>query len=277
MATGITGSVGRGGVNLPADVKVVQQLLEPFLKQNGQPTLNGNGKVDNAMIIAISNFQTRKLHITAPDGKVDPGGRTLVALLEQGQLGTAAAPTVGSVKVTYSPHVLPEAKLVSEYSFGVVRKALVMAKMKAAVITSTLRLPQEQAETMYKNAAKNLPGQFQLYGPTGDEILKIYKANQTEPQTEVVELMRKKIDEQLSMGRQVSRHVTTPARYSSLNVFDIGVNSSRVQAGASFDLAGLTRAFTKMAAEGYIRTFIDETAKSNTCWHLEIVPNTKPL
>ena len=65
------------------------------------------------------------------------------------------------------------------------------------------------------------------------------------------------------------------ARYATLNIVDIGVNSTRTAAGASFDMAKLTKAFRKLETDGYIRRFIDETAKTNQCWHLEIVPNAK--
>jgi len=32
-----------------------------------------------------------------------------------------------------------------------------------------------------------------------------------------------------------------------------------------------------LAKEGYIDRFIDETNKSNQCWHIEIMPNKKIL
>lgn len=287
---GISRSVGKGGVNQAPDVKLVQQLLAPFLKQNGQQPILANGTIDNATVAAILQFQAKALKLLAPDGRVDPGGRTITALLKQagagnpGTPGAPASPALGgsvpgtdTILVTYSSGVAPAAQLVSSYSIGVIRKALAAAGMKAAVMTSTLRLPQEQAATMYKNAAKSLTAQFQLYGPTGDEILQVYKANKDKPADVVIALMKKKIEEQLAQGRQVSRHVTTPSLYNGLNVIDIGVNSTRAVAGPSFNLNGLTKAFAKLATEGYIKTFIDETAKSNTCWHLEIVPNAKPL
>lgn len=282
---GISRSVGKGGVNQAADVKLVQQLLAGFIRQSGGQPLNASGMIDNATINAILQFQAKALKLLSPDGRVDPGGRTITALLKDAaKPGVPAPPALGgsvpgtdTILVTYSSGVPPTAQLVSSYSIGVIRKALAAAGMKAAVMTSTLRLPQEQAATMYKNAAKNLTAQFQLYGPTGDEILQVYKANKDKPADVVIALMKKKIEEQLAKGKQVSRHVTTPQGYASLNVIDIGVNSTRAAAPTSFNQNGLTKAFAKLASEGYIKTFIDETAKSNTCWHLEIVPNAKPL
>src|SRR6185369_4980361 len=99
----------------------------------------------------------------------------------------------------------------------------------------------------------------------------------SKPADAVIALMAKKIEAQLATGRQVSRHVTTTAGYAKLNVIDLGVNSTRAAAGPTFNLGALTKAFAKLQAEGFIKTFIDETAKSNTCWHLEIVPDARPL
>jgi hypothetical protein len=39
----------------------------------------------------------------------------------------------------------------------------------------------------------------------------------------------------------------------------------------------LTQAFHKLKTDGFIAEFFDETTKSNTCWHLEIVPDVKAL
>lgn len=271
MSAGITESVGNGAGNRPPDVRRVQRLLAPFAKLAGLPPLVEDGLTGRATIAAIERFQVEVLGFPAPDGRVDPAGRTWTALIGWAQ------EAVDPARVTYGAGVERAARLVGDYSFAVIRKALGMAGMKAAVITSTLRLPREQAATMYKNAAKNLSAQFALYGRTGDEVLRVYEANRGRPAETVIGLMRETIEAQLAKGRQVSRHVTTPARYAKLNVIDIGLNSTRAAAGASFDHKGLTKAFVKLASQGYIATFIDETAKSNCCWHLEISPGSKKL
>jgi len=273
MPVGITKSVGRGGMNLPADVATVRQLLAGFVKRTGKPPL-ATGLMDQRTIDTIVEYQKTVMQLRVPDGRVDPGGKTLASLIRDTVIPGAAA---GVVAVTYGADVPAAAKLVSPYAIDVIKKALTAAGMNAGVITSTLRLPDEQAATMYKNAVKDLAAQLRLYGATGDEVLKVYRDNKTQPAATVIALMKKKIEDQLAQGRQVSRHVTTTAGYARLNVIDIGVNSTRRAAGASFNLEGLTKAFTKLKTEGYIKTFIDETAKSNTCWHVEIEPNAKPL
>jgi peptidoglycan hydrolase-like protein with peptidoglycan-binding domain len=72
----IEGSVGQGGDNLEADVRVVQQLLN---RQDltPLPALREDGLTGPATIEAIRHFQARSLGIQSPDGRVDPGGRTL--------------------------------------------------------------------------------------------------------------------------------------------------------------------------------------------------------
>lgn len=283
MPAEITQSVGHGGINAPADVRIVQQLLQRFVTQERLTAPRGDGVIDPPTLIAIIQFQTRAMNILVPDGRIDPGGKTMRALVAHAAAANPAPVTPAAtgggaaVPVTYGHDVPVGAQIVSDYAIKVIRKALAMAGMKAAVMTSTLRLPQEQAETMYKNAAKSLDAQYKLYGATGDEILKIYEKNRTKPKADVIALMRKKIEDQLAAGKQVSRHVTTVGRYAALNVVDIGVNSTRAAAGTTFDMGKLTKAFTKLEADGYIRKFIDETSKSNTCWHLEIVPDAKPL
>ncbi|HEY6814206.1 MAG TPA: hypothetical protein VI168_01580 [Croceibacterium sp.] len=278
MTTGITKSVGKGGVNLPADVGIVRQLLAAFVAKAGKPPL-ATGPMDQPTIDAITQFQAQVMQLAVPDGRVDPGGRTITALLRDAAppVAPAPAPVPGAPSVTYGNGVAAEARLVCPYAIEVIRKALVAAGVKAAVITSTLRLPAEQAATMHKNAVKDLQAQFALYGATGDEVLKVFQANRTQPAATVIALMTKKIEQQLEGGRQVSNHVTTPAGYAKRNVIDIGVNSTKAAAGSSFSLNGLTRAFAKLQADGFIAKFIDETGRSNTCWHLEIVPDAKPL
>ncbi|MGB7208945.1 MAG: glycoside hydrolase family 104 protein [Pyrinomonadaceae bacterium] len=85
---GIGQSVGAGGVNQPPHVTLVQLLINrgvPRLKQAGirfEPfnSLVENGVCDNLTIRAITIFQRDVIGISKPDGKVDPGGRTIRAL-----------------------------------------------------------------------------------------------------------------------------------------------------------------------------------------------------
>ena len=77
MSVFIRGSVGFGGANDSDDTRKVQELLnlaEAF------PRLKIDGVCGPRTIIAIRNFQSR--FILTPDGRVDPGGRTIRELNE---------------------------------------------------------------------------------------------------------------------------------------------------------------------------------------------------
>ena len=70
-ATEISASVGRGGVNRPADVKLVQKVL---LARGQADLLAATGVCDGKTVAAIVAFQAAFMR--APDGKIDPGGTT---------------------------------------------------------------------------------------------------------------------------------------------------------------------------------------------------------
>lgn len=264
MPVTISKRVGKGGDNLPDDVKAVQAALNPQLPALGLAPLAVSGVADAATIAAISEFQRCVVKLANPDGRVDPGGNTLKAL--------NAAGTPARAKVTYHDNVPESLRIVSAYAIGVIGRALDTAGFDGGVITSTLREADKQAAIMYGEASKNLDAQFQLYGPAGDEVLNVFKANRTRPKDEVVALMTAKIEALEAQGRLVSRHVVSREAYAKLNVIDIGVNSTRAVAGSGFSVAKLSAAFSALAANGTISKFIDETAKSNSCWHLEIAP-----
>lgn len=75
----IRASVGRDGVNRPEDVRVVQELLNQHLRPPLQ-RLTVDGTAGPNTIAAIEVFQQRVFNMAHPDGRVDPGGRTLAAL-----------------------------------------------------------------------------------------------------------------------------------------------------------------------------------------------------
>ncbi len=77
----ITGSVGRGGANVPADVAQVQQLLNLRVGELGVQPLATTGIIDNATMAAIGRYQSLVLG-GGSDGRVDPNGRTWTALAD---------------------------------------------------------------------------------------------------------------------------------------------------------------------------------------------------
>jgi putative chitinase len=77
----IAQSAGNGGTNNPADVRMVQALLNENLGQLAPfPVLQIDGDMGPGTIAMITEFQRRVMNAAAPDGRIDPDGDTLLAL-----------------------------------------------------------------------------------------------------------------------------------------------------------------------------------------------------
>lgn len=87
----IGGSVGKGGVNNEADVLTVQKLLNKHVQAMGLPLLDEDGLIGDNTNDAILRYQEMVLDMSAPDGRIDPGGRTWTSL--SGGAGVTAPPT----------------------------------------------------------------------------------------------------------------------------------------------------------------------------------------
>lgn len=76
----ISASVGRGGVNKPDDVIVIQILLNRIPATDGgpDPQLDADGLIGPKTLAAIDGFQQH--HQLGSDGRIDPGGKMLAAL-----------------------------------------------------------------------------------------------------------------------------------------------------------------------------------------------------
>ncbi len=89
----ISASVGKGGKNKDADVKIVQTLLNE--KHNAGLTVDGDCGIKT--IAAIKKFQQEKAGFGSPDGRIDPGGKTWQALT--GASGSATSTYDDEVQV----------------------------------------------------------------------------------------------------------------------------------------------------------------------------------
>lgn len=76
----ITSSVGEGGVNQQGNVLFVQLLLGDWQLRNGLPPIVIDGAVGAEMVSALKAFQTQTSEV--PDGRVEPGGATILKLEE---------------------------------------------------------------------------------------------------------------------------------------------------------------------------------------------------
>ena len=78
----IVASVGHGGLNRTDDVRLVQELLNRHMQPLQRP-LVVDGIMSPRTIAAIEAFQRRVLDMRRPDGCIQPGDPTMVALMQQ--------------------------------------------------------------------------------------------------------------------------------------------------------------------------------------------------
>ena len=78
----IVASVGHGGLNRTDDVRLVQELLNRHIQPLQRP-LVVDGVMSPRIIAAIEAFQRRVLNMRRPDGRIQPGDRTMAALTRQ--------------------------------------------------------------------------------------------------------------------------------------------------------------------------------------------------
>lgn len=99
MAT-ITQPVGKGVPNRNhGDVLLVQQLLNKH-RPSTLPRIGEDGVVGPETVGAIEEFQRRVVKLSYPDGRVDPGGKTIQALSAGGP-APAPSPPTGTVQVAF--------------------------------------------------------------------------------------------------------------------------------------------------------------------------------
>lgn len=76
----LLGAVGRSGVNIPNDVRMVKALLNDVPESQGGPI--GLMLESTPMAVLISQIERFQAKLAGrSDGRVDPGGRTFQALL----------------------------------------------------------------------------------------------------------------------------------------------------------------------------------------------------
>lgn len=83
MEIKIIASVGENAKNRESDVRVVQKALNNIMQYNilaPLPPLTEDGIAGRKTKFAIRQFQRVAVGMTAPDGRIDPGGKTIVKL-----------------------------------------------------------------------------------------------------------------------------------------------------------------------------------------------------
>jgi hypothetical protein len=213
---GISGSVGKGGVNRLDDVKTVQTLLNQKIAELMplMPVIV-TGNCDGQTILMIEEFQRRVLHLPKPDGRVDPNGRTIAAL--NGEAGSAPG-----TEPTLDGNALPGP------AANVLKEILKAAGLPRATVTSISRTPADQARVMYENCvSKGVQFNKNMYAAAGDKVVDVYAANKDKPRATVIQLMLAKI---LEIGpSNVSKHISD-THYT----FDVAPSSIPASKHAAF-------------------------------------------
>jgi hypothetical protein len=100
----MSGSVGQGGINKPADVKIVQTLLNAVGAPFGSP-LAVDGRIGSKTITAISKFQRGTMAGFA-DGRVDAPGKTIANLADMASARSASFAPVEGLELAKSTDIL---------------------------------------------------------------------------------------------------------------------------------------------------------------------------
>ncbi len=186
----LSASVGEGGKNVPADVTLVQQLLN----KNHGTSLSTDGGCGPKTIAAIKDFQTKKLGSTKPDGRIDPGGKTWTAL----NGGGTVTPPADTTKPSDTTKPTEEAPASSYYSHAkakevkltkganavqlnapaemLLRSLLAGSGNMSGHYTSTLRTYVDQARAMFGNSQASINGWYGKNAPKVPEAFKTFKA-----------------------------------------------------------------------------------------------------
>jgi len=194
----ISGSVGKGGANRPNDVRTIQTLLNRNIaKLIPLLPVTVSGACDPQTILMIEEFQRRVLQTQTPDGRVDPGGRTLKAL----DGGGGATPSTPAGEPILEGNTLPAP------AAKVLKEILKAAGLSRARVTSVSRTPAEQARVMYENCvSKGVQFNKNMYAAAGGKVVDVYAANKDKPRDTVIALMLARI---LEIGpAKVSRHIS---------------------------------------------------------------------
>lgn len=89
----IVRSVGRGGVNLYNDVIIIQKLLNKQRLPGVTGQLKYDGDAGKETITRIEIFQKHIVKMAKPDGRIDPGGKTMARLAGTTEIGKISSPS----------------------------------------------------------------------------------------------------------------------------------------------------------------------------------------
>ncbi|KIC21629.1 peptidoglycan-binding domain-containing protein [Leisingera sp. ANG-Vp] len=154
MGQKISASVGKGGKNQPNDVKAIQTLLNPFAGDAGFSKLKPDGKPSGKLDKAISSFQENICGFR-PDGRVDPGKRTIKKLL--------AGPAKAKAEKK------KEEKEIQKVKSQEHQKALAAAKKSLEKAAKTQKVSSTVWGAMWESIAKEAEALYDSYWASGEK------------------------------------------------------------------------------------------------------------
>ena len=302
-------SVGRGGVNLRTDIAVVQELLglRRRIFADPIPILAIDGRCGVKTIDAIVQTQRDVIGLPAPDGRIDPRGRSLHTLLHgfgqreiedlrlkhsSGFVGPnplTASPRSKPARTNYAILYRPTARReLSRFTEDVIRVAMLFAGVSRVELSSTRRTASDQARVMYDNcqrypAVKTVDDLVNQrgwgYGGPGREVETIYYNELGNSQTDVLDAMEHKILDLAQHGQSVSGHCTDPASYGACNVVDIPFSSvpKTQQAELQEQLVDLSVQVKNARPSRNRQGLIDLLVIEDRAWHLELKQHPRAL
>ena len=186
------------------------KLLQEYLQKLGY-SLKIDGDFGAITDKLVREFQT-KLKLTV-DGVV--GDKTWAAI--ENEIAKQIPLTFAQVSFESD---IPEfkQKLVNAKNIEIFAKAGGASKNSNIIITSTIRTPEEQANTMYDNEKS---GYSITYAAPGKKVIAIYNNNKTKPKNEVIALMVAEIEKLAAKGELTSRHCVPEAIYLNKNIIDV--------------------------------------------------------
>jgi hypothetical protein len=141
-------SVGEGAKNAISDVRVVQKLLNRYLPTAAQ--LGIDGRCGPKTKEAIRWFQKHIAGFRFPDGRVDPGGRTLHALNGPENAASRSAPLPSYVSgVARAIVLLPD--ILTAMQMLATAQAALIAELVRRQFSMDLVLDPQQAQREYRS------------------------------------------------------------------------------------------------------------------------------
>jgi hypothetical protein len=149
----ISKTVGKGGKNEPADVKVVQELLNKFTKIGEYSKVDVSGQVDDKTLAAIAAFQEKVVGMRRADKLVEPGKNTIKKLNENPSAvekeANEKSAAEGAGKGGVSGKTNGVGKDILDFLETVAKHYGITIR-----VTSGKRSPDEQGEAMFDNWIK---------------------------------------------------------------------------------------------------------------------------